>query len=38
MPELIKCDTCNTQAEAHQMTQTDGFSGIYVCEWCWRNN
>jgi formylmethanofuran dehydrogenase subunit E len=38
MVELIKCDTCNTQAEEHQMTQVEGFSGRYVCEWCWQNN
>jgi hypothetical protein len=39
MPELIKCNTCNTQAEEHQMTQTEGLtSKTYVCEWCWKNN
>jgi hypothetical protein len=36
--DLTKCDTCPTLAPEEQMTQIEGFSGRFVCEWCWVND
>jgi hypothetical protein len=38
LEELTKCNTCPTLAPEEQMTQIDGFSGKFVCEWCWVNS
>lgn len=35
---LTKCNTCETHAPEEQMTQIEGFSGPYVCEYCWLYN